>query len=430
MWRNWGRTQSATPDEVVPAHGLDDVVAAVRRARRDRTTLKAAGSGHSFSGIAVPEALALDLGAMTGLVSADPARRRVTVRAGTPLHQMPAILEPLGLAMPNLGDVDAQTIAGATSTGTHGTGLAFGGLATQIVGVTLVTGTGEVLTVGDDDPATLQAVALGLGALGVATEITLQCVPAFALEAVERAIRVDDAVTDFLDAVRRDDHHEFYWFPHTDAALTKTNTRLPAGAPTEGPGHVARFVSDELLSNGVFGVMCEAGARFPVLTPALARVAGGAQSGRRFVDASTSVFVSQRRVRFREMEYAIPLAQVPDAVDEIRTLIDRRGWRISFPIEVRAAAADDLMLSTASGRQSGYIAVHRYHRDAPDDYFTSVEEILARRDGRPHWGKIHTRTAHDLRAVYPRFDEFLAVRDRLDPDRVFANAYLTQVLGR
>ena len=429
-WRNWGRTQSVVPTEVVAVHDADDIAGAVRRARREGTTVKAAGSGHSFSGIAVPDGISLDLGAMTGLVHADRERGRVTVRAGTPLHAMPAILEPLGLAMPNLGDVDAQTLAGATSTGTHGTGLSFGGIATQIVGVTLVTGTGEVLAVGDDDPGTLQAVALGLGALGVLTEITLQCVPAFSLEAVEAAVQVDDAVGGFDDAVRRHDHHEFYWFPHTDVALTKTNTRLPAGTPAEGPGRVARFFSDEVLSNGVFAVMCEAGARLPSVTPSLAKVAGAAQTGRRFVDASNAVFVSNRRVRFREMEYAIPLDEVRDAVDEIRLLIDRRGWRISFPIEVRAAAADDLMLSTASGRDSGYIAVHRYHRDAPDDYFTSVEEILTRRGGRPHWGKMHTRSAEYLRAVYPRFDEFLAVRDRLDPDRVFANAYLTQVLGR
>ncbi|MEH3155220.1 MAG: FAD-binding protein [Gordonia paraffinivorans] len=430
LWRNWGRTQSVVPAEVIAVDDTDDVAAAVHRARREDLTVKAAGSGHSFSAIAVPEGISLDLAAMTGLVRADPERGRVTVRAGTPLHAMPAILEPLGLAMPNLGDVDAQTLAGATSTGTHGTGLGFGGLATQIAGATLVTGTGQVLTVGDDDPSTLQAVALGLGALGVLTEITLQCVPAFSLEAVERAVQVDDAAGDFDDAVRRHDHHEFYWFPHTDVALTKTNTRLPAGTPAGGPGRVARFLSDEVLSNGVFAVMCEAGARFPAVAPVLATLAGAAQSGRRFVDTSSAVFVSQRRVRFREMEYAIPLDEVRDAVDEIRMLIDRRGWRISFPIEVRAAAADDLMLSTASGRDSGYIAVHRYHRDAPDDYFTSVEEILTRRGGRPHWGKMHTRTAEYLRTVYPRFDEFLAVRDRLDPDRVFANPYLTQVLGR
>lgn len=429
-WRNWGRTQSATLDDVVTVHDTDDVVGAIRRARRDGTTVKPAGSGHSFSGIAVPDGISLDLGPMSGLVHADPDRARVTVRAGTPLHEMAAILEPLGLAMPNLGDVDAQTLAGATSTGTHGTGLTFGGISTQIAGATLVSGTADVVTVSEDDPATLQAVALGLGALGVLTEITLQCVPAFALEAVEQAVQVDDAAGDFDAAVRRHDHHEFYWFPHTDVALIKTNTRLPAGTAPEGPGRVARFLSDEVLSNGVFAVMCAAGARFPAVAPTLAKAAGAAQSGRRFVDASTSVFVSQRRVRFREMEYAIPLDEVRDAVDEIRMLIDRRGWRISFPIEVRAAAADDLMLSTAAGRDSGYIAVHRYHRDAPDDYFTSVEEILTRRGGRPHWGKMHTRTAEYLRSVYPRFDEFLAVRDRLDPDRVFTNAYLTQVLGR
>ena len=429
-WTNWGRTQAVTPREVVPVTDADDVAAVVRRARSEGATVKAVGSGHSFSGLAVARDIQIDTTAMSGIVHADPATRRVTVRAGTRLHDLPALLEPLGLAMPNLGDIDAQSISGATSTGTHGTGRNFGGLATQIVGLTLVTGTGETVTVTDDDRATLQAAALGLGALGILTDITLACVPAFALEAVERPVHVDDAIGGFLDAVATNDHHEFYWFPHTDVALTKTNGRLPADTPAQGPGKVRRYLDDQLLSNGVFGAMCSAGARMPSLTPRLARIAGGALSARRFVDASHEVFVSDRRVRFREMEYAIPLAEIPEAVAEIRHLIGARGWKVSFPIEVRAAAADELMLSTASGRTTGYIAMHRFHGDRPDDYFTEVEKILFARDGRPHWGKMHTRTADDLRTVYPRFDEFLAVRDMFDPDRVFANDHLTGVLGR
>ncbi|WP_253662625.1 D-arabinono-1,4-lactone oxidase [Williamsia maris] len=429
-WENWGRTQSVVPREVVAVGDADDVVAAVRRARSEAVTVKAVGSGHSFTGIAVAPGIQIDTSAMTGLVHADPANRRVTVRAGTRLHEMPAILEPLGLAMPNLGDIDRQSISGATSTGTHGTGRNFGGLATQIVGVRMVTGTGETLTVTDADRATLEATALGLGALGILTEITLACVPAFAIEATERAMSVDDAIAGFLDAVTTHDHHEFYWFPHTDVALSKTNRRLPADTAATGPGRLRRVIDDEILSNGIFGVMCAAGARFPSVTAPLARVAGAALSSRQMVEASHDAFVSARRVRFREMEYAIPLAEIPDAIGEIRRLIADCGHRVSFPIEVRAAAADELMLSTASGQTTGYIAVHRYHGDRPDNYFTDIEEILFRRGGRPHWAKMHTRTADDLREVYPRFDEFLALRDVLDPDRVFANDYLTTVLGR
>lgn len=192
---------------------------------------------------------------------------------------------------------------------------------------------------------------------------------------------------------------------------------------------VRRLIDDEVVSNGLFRVTCEVGARFPSAVPRINSLAGNALSARTYTDASTKVFVSPRRVRFREMEYAIPLDRVPQALNEVRDMINRRGFRVSFPIEVRAAAADDLMLSTASGRDSGYVAVHRYHADPVDGYFDEVERIMADHGGRPHWGKMHTRDARHLRSVYPRFAEFLSVREDLDPDRVFVNPYLASVLG-
>nr|WP_286329718.1 D-arabinono-1,4-lactone oxidase [Agromyces marinus] len=175
--------------------------------------------------------------------------------------------------------------------------------------------------------------------------------------------------------------------------------------------------------------MCATGAAIPALTPGFSRLAERFTGGRDFTDLSSKVFVTNRTVRFAEMEYAIPLEAVPEAFRAIRSLIDRNGWRISFPIEVRAAAADDNWLSTAHGRDSGYIAVHRYFREDPTEYFGGVEAIMRDLGGRPHWGKMHTQSADSLRVAYPRFDDFLAVRDRLDPDGRFANPYLDRVLG-
>jgi FAD-linked oxidoreductase len=413
----------------VPADA-DQVREVVAGASARRTRVKAVGSGHSFSGIAVADGVQLDLSRLAGLVAVDAERKRVTFGAGTPLHAIPALLAPHGLAMANLGDIDRQTLAGATATGTHGTGARFGGLSTQIVGLTLVTGTGEVRTITDAEPQLLAAAALSLGALGVVVDITLQCVPAFALHAVERPERIDEVVASFADNVARHDHYEFYWFPHTDLATTKTNTRLPADTPPEGPGRLRRLLDDELISNYLFGLLCGVGAVVPAAVAPIMRTAGVLLSARELTAASHAVFTSARRVRFREMEYAIGLAAVPDALAEVRALISRKGYRVSFPIEVRAAAADDLMLSTACGRDTGYLAVHRYHRDRPDDYFADVEAIMVAHGGRPHWGKMHTRDADYLRGVYPRFDEFLAVREKFDPDRIFANRCLDTVLGR
>ncbi|WP_430645742.1 D-arabinono-1,4-lactone oxidase [Agromyces sp. GXS1127] len=430
VWRNWGRTESVRPNRVERPGDAGAVQRAVLAAAASGRRIKPVGSGHSFSGIAVAPDIQLDLADLSGVIEADAATGRVTVGAGTPLHRLPRLLEPHGLAMANLGDIDRQTISGATSTGTHGTGIGFGGLATQIVGARLVTGVGELLTVSTTErPELLPAVRVGLGALGVITELTLQLVPRFVLHAVERTEPLDAVLDEWMPRVRAHDHFEFYWFPHTSTALTKTNTRLPGDAHRTPLGRTERWLSDELLANGVYRAMCALGRVAPAATPPLSRLVERFTGNREFSDLSPNVFTTNRSVRFREMEYAIPLAAVPEAFRAIRSLIAERGWRISFPIEVRAAASDENWLSTAHGRETGYIAVHRYVREDPTEYFAAVEEIMHSFEGRPHWGKMHTQTAETLRGRYPRFDDFLAVRDRLDPERRFANPYLDRVLG-
>ncbi|HRN28788.1 MAG TPA: D-arabinono-1,4-lactone oxidase, partial [Terrimesophilobacter sp.] len=349
---------------------------------------------------------------------------------GTNLYQLPALLAPHGLAMENLGDIDAQTIAGATSTGTHGTGGSFPGLAAQLVAATLVTADGEVLRASADENADLwPAVRLGLGALGILVDVTVQCVPAFGLEARERPEPLDEVLDAFGARVDAADHFELFWFPHTTMALTKTNTRLPADASLSPLGPVQRWFDDTLMSNGVFRAACVIGAVLPGAIPRINRLATRLTGNRDFADASTSVFTTKRTVRFKEMEYAIDREAIPDAVRAIRSLIDSRGWRVSFPIEVRAAASDDLWLSTTYGRETGYIAVHRYFREDHHEYFRAVEDIMRGFAGRPHWGKIHYQDAESLATLYPRFGDFLAVRDRLDPERLLSNPYLDRVLG-
>ena len=429
-WRNWGRTEEVSPIRVERPASAEAVQRAVRAAAASGLRVKPVGASHSFSGIAVAPDVQLDLDDLSGIVDADTRAGLVTVGAGTRLHRMPRLLDPLGLAMANLGDIDRQTIAGATSTGTHGTGLAFGGLATQVAGVTLVTGTGELQRIDDEHrPELLPAVRLGLGALGVLTAVTLRLVPRFALHAVEHREPLEQVLAEWQGRVRSSDHFEFYWFPHTSTALTKTNTRRPGDAPLHPLGRAARWIDDELLANGAYRGICAVGAVVPATVPRFARLVERLTGRRDFTDASTHVFTSNRTVRFREMEMAVPLDSVPQALAEVRELIERRRWRISFPIEVRAAASDDTWLSTAYGRESGYIAVHRYVREDPAEYFAAVEEILLAYGGRPHWGKMHTQTAETLRPRYPRFDDFLRVRDELDPERRFANPYLDHALG-
>jgi FAD-linked oxidoreductase len=401
---------------------------AVEAASRRGLRVKAVGTGHSFSPIAVAPDVLLDLSEIRGLVDVDAERRRVTVRAGTPLHQIPRLLAPYGLAMENLGDIDRQTIAGAIATGTHGTGAGFGGIATQVVGATLVAGTGELVRLGEDSDI-LPAVAVSLGALGVLVDVTLQCVPAFHLEATEHPEPLDDVVAHLPKRIAGVDHFEFFWFPHTTLAMTKSNRRMPESVPRRPLHPVGRWVEETVKPAVFYRAMCLAGTVVPAVTPPFARIATRYTGDREYLDRSDRVFPQVRDVRFREMEYALPMEHLATVFTEVRRLIDRRGWRISFPIEVRASAADDRWLSPAYGRPTGYIAVHRYYREDPTTYFAAVEEIMLDHGGRPHWGKMHTLGADALRPRYPRFDDFLAVRARLDPDGVFVNAYLERVLG-
>ncbi|GAA5197300.1 D-arabinono-1,4-lactone oxidase [Microbacterium jejuense] len=430
VWRNWGRSESVRPQRIEFPRTVDAVQRAVAAAAARTLPVKAVGAGHSFTGIAVAPGVLLELRDLSGLVSVDVERGRVTLLAGTRLHQVPALLAPYGLAMENLGDIDRQSVAGAISTGTHGTGARFGGLATQVVGATLVTASGDLLRIDEhENSEMLPAVALGLGALGILVEVTLQCVPAFVIHAVEQPEALDSVLAGLDDRVAAADHFEFYWFPHTDRAMTKTNTRLPESAPRHPLSTAGKWVDDTLVGSGLHQVACTTGKLAPGLVPSINRLSAKVWGDREFTDASARVFATSRSVRFREMEYALPAENVRPAFDAVRALIADRGWRIGFPVEVRFAAADDRWLSTAHGRASGYIAVHRYWRDDPTEYFGAVEQIMLGFGGRPHWGKMHTLGADVLRERYPRFEEFIALRDQLDPDRLFRNAYLDRVLG-
>jgi L-gulono-1,4-lactone dehydrogenase len=428
-WVNWARLESATPDRVVAPGSTEEVVAAVRQAREAGSTVKMVGTGHSFTGIARPEGTMLRPTALSGIVSVDRGAMTVTVRAGTPLWVLNTELERLGLSLHNMGDIAEQTLAGAVSTGTHGTGGVAAGLAAQVAGLEMVTGTGEVLALDADDDE-LPVAVLGLGALGILTTLTMRVEPLFVLEAEERPVGWDELLATHDDLVAAAHHVDVHWFPHTDRALLKANTRSadPVGERRPLPRFRA-WLDDDLLSNTVFGGVTALGSRVPRLVGPLNQLAARALSPRRYSDLAHRVFVSRRAVRFREMEYAVPREAGLAVLREVRRVIDANDWHIGFPVEVRTAPADDVALSTAHGRDTTYLAFHVPRRVDHRAYFTAMERIVRAAGGRPHWGKLHTLGAADLADLYPRFAELVALRDRLDPDRVFANAHLRRVLG-
>ncbi|WP_060177882.1 D-arabinono-1,4-lactone oxidase [Streptomyces sp. IMTB 1903] len=427
-WRNWAGNVTATPTRVVTPASVGELQEAVRRAAADGLRVKAVGTGHSFTAAAATDGVLVRPQALAGIRSIDRAAGTVTVAAGTALKDLNRALAAEGLSLTNMGDIMEQTVSGAVSTGTHGTGRDSASIAAQIRALDLVAADGELLTCSEkENPEVFAAARVGIGALGIVTAITFAVEPLFFLTAREEPMGFDRVTAEFEEHFAENEHFEFYWFPHTGNCNTKRNNR--SQGPAAPPGPVSAWVEDELLSNGLFQAVNTLGRAAPATIPSIARVASRALSARTYTDIPYKVFTSPRRVRFVEMEYALPREAVVEALRELREMVDRSRLRISFPVEVRTAPADDIALSTASGRDTAYIAVHMYKGTPYQAYFTAAERIFTAHGGRPHWGKVHTRDAEYFSRIYPRFGEFTALRDRLDPDRVFGNDYLRRVLG-
>ncbi|WP_046494426.1 D-arabinono-1,4-lactone oxidase [Streptomyces odonnellii] len=427
-WRNWAGNVTARPARAVSPASVEELTEAVRRAAEDGLKVKAVGTGHSFTATAATDGLLVRPDLLTGIRDVDRTAGTVTVAAGTPLKRLNAALAREGLSLANMGDIMEQTVAGAASTGTHGTGRDSASIAAQIRALELVTADGSLLRCSaEENPEVFAAARIGLGALGVITSVTLAVEPVFLLTAREQPMAFDRVTAEFDQLVAENEHFEFYWFPHTGNCTTKRNNR--SAGPAAPPGRFGGWIDDEFLSNGLFQVACSVGRAVPATIPAIARISSRALSARTYTDIPYKVFTSPRRVRFVEMEYALPREAAVEALREVKAMVERSPLRVSFPVEIRTAPADDITLSTASGQDSAYIAVHLYRGTPYHAYFTAVERIMTAHDGRPHWGKIHTRDAEYLSRAYPRFGEFTALRDRLDPDRLFGNDYLRRILG-
>jgi L-gulono-1,4-lactone dehydrogenase len=302
-WRNWSGTQSANPEQVLTPRSVDELAVAVKSQAEQGRRIKPVGAGHSFTGCAVADQVQIRLDGLSSIVAADQDSGRVVVGAGTPLARMNTGLAAFGLAMANLGDIDRQTLSGAVSTGTHGTGARLGGLATQVTALDLVTADGSVLTCSrDENPDVFAAARISVGALGVISALTVKAVPAFLLRAREGPMPLAEVLDGFPELAEGNDHFEFYWFPHTEIALTKRNNRVPERMPVQPVGRIRGWIDDELLSNRVFELTNKLTARRTGLTPRVNRIAAKALSAREYVDASYKVFCSNRDVRFKESE--------------------------------------------------------------------------------------------------------------------------------
>lgn len=426
-WTNWAGDETCQPEGFLQPRSVDELAAAVKEAAHAGRKVRVVGAGHSFSDLVCTDGLMVNLDHLSGIHHVDVDAGLVTVGAGTRLHDLNPALAALGLALPNLGDIDRQSVAGAISTATHGTGRLLGNLATQVEAVDLVLADGSTLSCTEKDAEVLAAARVSLGALGVATSYQLRVVPAFALHARSHAMKVADLVARLDELVDTNDHFEFFLFPHADAALVKLNNRTDE--ELRPPRELTQRVG-EFLENGVVEAACRMGRRFPLRIPALNRAITRAVTPTDYVDQSYKVFVSRRSVRFTEMEVAVPRAACAEVLAEIRRVIAVQGLDVNFPIEVRFVAADQKAhLSPSYGRETAYLAVHMYRGMEWRPYFRAVQDIALAHDGRAHWGKRHLLEADRLAGLYPAWDRFQAVRAALDPQGVFTNDHIRRVLG-
>lgn len=373
-WNNWAGNVDCQPSQIVEPRSL----AEVRSSLGGSDPIRVAGSGHSFTPIVATDGTLISLRHLTGILAVDRAAMTAEIAAGTRIADLGAELQSAGLALANQGDVDVQMIAGAISTGTHGTGMTLGSLSTMVSGLKLVTAGGEIVEIGDSE---LKAAALSLGTLGVIGSVTLDLVPAYRLR--ERLWRepVEQALERLPELAAENRHFEFFWLPETDEADCKA------------------------------------------LHPSLDETITTVEPGER-IDWSWRIFPSVRERKFIESEWSVAAEQGPDCFLAIRELMRTRHAEVKWPVEYRTVAADDLPISPAFGRETVAISIHQGIGKPWQDFFADAQKIFRSFGGRPHWGKWHSLQARDFATLYPQWESFNAVRRRFDPKGRFLTPYL------
>lgn len=426
-WSNWSGSVTCTPLEIRYPASQEDIVSLVKECRAQGKTIRPVGSGHSFTPVAQTDAVMVSLENYQGIEYINWAKYQATVKAGTTIRNLGKLLFEQGLGQINLGDIDAQSIAGAISTGTHGSGAELGTIASQVVGLTLITAEGEIVECSpENQPEIFKAAQISLGALGIISKVTLQLVPAYVLDYEWRKMPLADGL-DHLEAYKRDNRNfEFYWMPYTESILGKF-MNLTDKKPR--PKGLFRQFNETVLENVVLYGLSEIARLRPSTSQRMCKVMEKLTTSGHDITYSHEMYATQRWVRFQEMEYSIPAEHFTDVLTQIKETILAHQFAVNFPLECRFVKADDIPLSPAYGRDSAYIAVHMYKGMEYKAYFEAIEAIFRRYDGRPHWGKMHTLSAPDLAGLYPRWGDFHAVRHQLDPDGFFMNPHLQRLFG-
>lgn len=424
-WTNWSGGVVGQPEQIVTPSSLDKIVDLVKTAVSQHKQIRLVGAGHSFTPVAQTNSILMSLDNYQGIEAVDKEAGLVTVRAGTRLYQLGTALHENGLAQVNLGDINQQSIAGAVSTGTHGTGADLQTIATQIAALKLVNGRGELITIDESDPDMLNAARISLGMLGIIVEVTLRVVPAYKLHLISQPANLDGILMD-LETHKQNRHFEFFWFPYTKTVQFKRMNLTDEPSTTEGIG---TWLNDVVIENGALWLASTISRFFPSTTPSICKLSGRFLSKVEKVNDSYEVFAATRTVRFEEMEYNVPANSFIACLRDIEAEIERQQFPVNFPVECRFVKADDIWLSPAYQRDAGYIAVHVFKGKPYRPYFEAIEAIFQKYNGRPHWGKRHTFTPAQVQAAYPKAADFLQLRAQFDPQGIFLNDHVRQTFG-
>lgn len=398
-WENWSGSVSASPRRIETVANESELVELIAKEGPRHGGIRVVGSGHSFTPLCATDDVLVQLTERQGGLVAVRGRPEFAVWAGVKIAELGKLLLAEGMALENQGDVDYQTAAGAISTGTHGTGMRFGSLSTQVAALRLVLASGDVLTCNESlEAEILEAAQVSLGLLGMISQVTFRCVPAFRLLQRTWAAGVEESLAQLTTLDEANRHVEFFWVPARDQCAMKVLSVSDAeiwGAPPAElapPGTIERYLSPDR------------------------------------VDWSCRVFPSERTVAFNEMEFAVPAADGPECFREIRSLMLRKHRHAKWSVEYRTQKGDEILLSPAYHRDVVTISVHEGAENSYQPFFGDVEAIFRNHRGRPHWAKLHSHTARELRELYPKWDLFHAIRERLDPRGRFLNAYLRRLV--
>lgn len=403
MWVNWAGNQSFAPRARVAPSDEADVRRAVAEAARDGATLRVAGAGHSFGPVVSTDGVLMSVDGMRGVTGVDTEAGTVTVLPGTRVADLGDPLWRHGLALRNQGDIDSQTMAGAVATGTHGSGITLPSFSASLRAARLVTGGGEVVEVGPDDPELLRAARVAVGTLGVMTSLTLDVTERHELREWIGAMPLAQVLDSWDDLVHGHRHFSFFWLPDERSAALYGLT-VPDTADR-----------DDLCYVKIYDVPGEGGP----LPDARARVR---------TDRSYRIYPSVFEPNFHEMEYMVPAGAGRETFLEIRDLVRTRFPQCVYPVEVRFTAADDGMLSPNHGTDVAVVSVSGEPGTDYWPFLRACDEVFAAHRGRPHWGKLHFMTPERMAELFPDHERFRAIRAGLDPAGTFLNDLLRPLL--